>query len=258
MNIFSYPGKPEEIRETGKKVVGDLRESLLSFPSWVNTPYPENNRVYLEIMEPENPQAAILVIHPWMEGNYGYSKKLSYAIARENFISVRMHLPYHLKRTPAGTSNGALFLTLDLETSLDSFVQSVIDLRTSIDILQEKYPGLNIGAAGISLGAIILLTLMAVEKRIHCGVSILGAGNITDIVAKGAGTIPLIISAYRKGLRWRHYQQVRQEFEDFLSEVRKKGLDGVKPPRWKWFLFDPLTYAEKNRKILFINALFDL
>ena len=257
MNIFSYRGKPEEIQEIEVKSIGNLKKRTLLFPSWMKTSCPENNRVFIEIWEPENPIAVVLVIHSWMEKRGGYSEKLSQFLSEAKFVTARMHLPYHLDRTPPGARSGTLFLTLNLENSLDSFVQSIIDLRTSIDILQEEYPGLKIGAAGISLGAIIFLTLIGIEKRIHCGVSILGGGNLTDIVAKGVATLPLMIGAYMKGLRWRHYRQVRKDFEDFLVEVKEKGVERVNP-RWKWFLYDPLTYARGREKILFINALFDL
>ena len=257
MNIFSYPGKPGKIQEIEINPIGNIKRKILLFPSWVKTPYKENNVVHIDIWEPANFSSAVFIVHSWMEKERGYSKKLALFLSRQGFLSLRIHLPYHLSRTPEGKKSGSLFFTPNLDTSLNSFLQSVIDLRTSIDVLEERYKIDKIGGVGTSLGAIILLTLIGVDERIKCGVSILGAGNVTDIVAKGIATLPLMISGYKKGLRWRHYRKVHEEFENFLKEVKEKGVENVIPP-WEWFLYDPLTYANKNKNIFFINALFDL
>ena len=257
MDFFYFHGRPQKVEEVREESIGNIKRKILIFPSWIKTPYEENNAVYMDIWEPESFSSAVFIVHPWMEKRRGYSEKFALFLSRRSFLSLRMHLPYHLSRTPKGRKSGSLFFTLDLDASLNSFLQSIVDLRTSIDVLKEKYKIENIGAVGTSLGAIILLTLIGVDERIKCGVSILGAGDVTDIVAKGIATLPLMISGYRKGLRWRHYRKVHKEFEEFLKEVKEKGVENV-VPSWKWFLYDPLTYANKSKNVFFINALFDL
>ncbi|MCD6521716.1 hypothetical protein J7K56_02990 [Candidatus Calescamantes bacterium] len=252
MNVFSYSGPPPKY-----KLYGKGERKILIFPSWINTPYEENNNVVVDIWEPKSFSSAVILLHSWGEGRGGYSELMGKTLYEEGFLSLRLHLPYHIARTPSGHSSGALFLTLDLESSLTSFRQAVVDARTLIDFIISHYSVSVIGGVGISLGAIILLTLIGVEERMECGVSILGGGNLTDIVAKGVATLPLMLAGVRKGLRWRHYLQVRKDFEKFLKEIEEKGMEKVEAP-WLWFWFDPLTYAKPGKKVLFINALFDL
>ncbi len=252
MKISDYPGLPPSWDWKGKK-----EGKILSFPSWISTPFPENNRVWVDVWEPEKIKAGVIILHSWGENRGGYSERMAERFYEENFLVFRPHLPYHIRRTPSSHSSGSLFLTLNLEHSLTSFRQAVVDVRTLLDIISRVYPGISIGGVGLSLGAIILLTLLGVEERVSCGVSVLGGGNLTDIVARGVATLPLMIAGFFKGLRLRHYREVKKEFQEFLKEVRVKGVDKVSP-RWEWFLFDPLTYARPGKRVLFINALFDL
>jgi len=257
---FEYPKEIPLWRWERERKEKGTTVKTLSFPSWIKTGYPENDTVKAEIYYPSSlPAPLVLVIHSWREGFYGPTHKLSLDLAWTGFLPVRMHLPYHLERTPYPHSSGSLFLTTDMEKSMNSFYQSVIDLRTCLDIVisQENIEEGKVGAVGVSLGAIILHTLMGVEKRIKAGVSILGGGNLNDIIAKGVATLPILLMGVKKGFRWRHYRMVRDEFENFLKEVKEKGREKV-TPRWRWFLFDPLTYAQPGREVLFINGIFDL
>lgn len=263
MGIFDYnrrSGKPKVVFvEEGEQ----LKKSLFNFPSTVKTSYLENNTVYLYLYQPSLKMKApcVLLIHSWLEKEGGYTEYIAHTLAKNNIVSCVMALPYHMRRAPKGTRSGSLFLTTDIEYSIQSVRQAIIDLRCSLDYLinfEEVDPS-RIGLVGLSLGAIIMHTLMGVDERIKAGVSILGGGNLNDIVAKGVATIPLIIQGIMKGVRYHHYKRVREDFANFLREVREEGdIERVKPA-WEWFLLDPLVYAHLNhpRRVLFINGIFD-
>ncbi len=265
MDFFDYQ-KPTDYGWRWQKGLASGRKGLLLFTSAIPSPFPENNLVRVRVLQRFGTGPATILLHGLYEtlsGKLGYISRWLY---QHGFTVLLLPLPYHMDRTPKGRFSGQLFLTTSVEHTVTAFRQAVIDLRSLVDIIEAEpefassLGGCRIGALGISMGAVILNTAFAVEKRLKAAVSVLGGGNLTTLFAKSPMTIPLKLVAFAKGLRPRHYRRVTQDYRSFLKEVQKKGLNGASAA-WPWFWLDPLTYATAgyfhNRNLLMINALFD-
>jgi len=252
--------KQEVVSFEEKKVnsKGNIKITRLTFLSTFTLDYPENNRVVVYHYYPfkERYNNAIVILHGWKSSSLFFENTIAYIFARFGFHSFVFILPFHFDRTPQNRKNGELFFTLDQRHSIDAYKQAVIDLLNLADILTKK--GFQIGIIGTSLGAIILNTLMGIDRRFRYGVSILGGGNIHRIIWEGILGKFVVRYLKKRGITERDYEEVLKDYDTFLKEIRITGTIPI--PRWDWFLLDPLTYAVFNhpRKIIMFNGIFDM
>lgn len=235
---------------------------LLSFPSPFNSGYPFNDTVYVDTFEPKEKKQwpAVILLHSLRENKNGPAEWVAKKLAKNGFGAYLLHLPYHIKRTGKKNRNGSFFITADVNRSVNAFRQAVIDTMALCDWLENREEITTIGIIGISLGAIILNTVMGIDNRIKAGVSILGGGNIHYIFTRSIVTLPLVIYGFFHGLRIKDYKKVSKDYIEYLKEARKTNdIEKISCP-WQWFLLDPLTYAHLNhpRNVLMINGRFDL
>jgi hypothetical protein len=259
MDFFKYE-KVRKFKYEVERENGFYKTGIISFVSPFSSGYPENDIVYVNFIEPKKEKFnAIILLHSLYEKEKGHTISFGISLSKEEFGVYLIHLPYHMRRTPKKYRSGQLFLTGNIERSINAYRQAIIDIMALCDYLCERKEIEKIGVIGISLGAIILNTLMGIEKRIKAGVSILGGGNIHYIFIRSLITMPLVIYGFFRGLRIRDYKKVAKDYIKFLKEVKEKGIENVEC-KWKWFLIDPLTYAHLNqpRKVLLINGFFDL
>lgn len=259
-SIFKY----DKVKEYNYKVENEYKEykrGYITFTSPFKSSHPENNKVYVEFLEPYKPKFnAIILLHSLYEKENGPTKKLFFLIAKENFGAYLLNLPYHMKRTPKNYVSGQLFLTGDFEKSINGYIQAVIDVCSLVDYLSERKDIENIGIIGISLGSFILNTAMGIDSRLKAGVSILGGGNIHYVFIRSILTMPFVFyGIFKYGLKIRDYKKVTKEYKKYLTKVKEKGVENT-PCNYKWFLIDPLTYAHLNnpRNVFMINGYFDL
>lgn len=114
--------------------------------------------------------------------------ELEMGLARElvrNGIAVfLMTLPYHMQRTPPGYGSGDLILAGDIALLREAGIQATWDVRRAVDWLQRQ-PEVDpdrIALVGISLGAILGATALAVEPRLHSAVLILGGADLAHVL----------------------------------------------------------------------------
>lgn len=219
------------------KLVGEkplFKKYRVSFPSKVQTGCHENDEVsgfYFEPkVEPRRPPTVLL--HSWLTNRLVLPIYSHFAnmVATSGIPCILPFLPYHLDRTPKMSLSGVRFLKEDPSETLKSFRQAVVDVRTCLDWLEQRYGYHEFSIVGISLGAVLACICMGVEARFKKGIFILGGGDMGEIVRSGLGTF-------------------------FIRKKAKVGSDENRQSQ----LFDPLTFAHliKQRKVLMINARFD-
>ncbi|MCL5674145.1 MAG: hypothetical protein M1501_00120 [Candidatus Omnitrophica bacterium] len=263
MDFFDYI-KPAAYKIYREKNLDGGRYGVLTFPSPVVTDYPENNTVYVHFIIPQKPSPPVIHIHGLYEKKHSKHSFFVKKLSEQGFSTFLIELPFHMDRKPKGTFSGQLFLTMDEKRSDAAHRQAIIDTLALIDIIRgaPEFAALScfsISAIGVSMGAIILNTLFAIDKRIDAGISILGAGNLEEIFIKSMMTFPFVFTAFLKGLRIRHIREINSDYKTFLQDIKEKGIENVKP-KYTWFLLDPLTYTEgfRGRKFIMINAIFDM
>jgi hypothetical protein len=264
VNIFEYGNGTDE----SSFLVDPIEEHnnytvlKLSYKSPIKTIYEENNNVVSYVYKPHKKcNRVVIFLHYLFEKVRLTQRILSLYFVAHDFCAVEFTLPYHLERTPEGYSSGELFLTSDPYQNFEAYRQAVVDLRLLADFLNFK--GIDkIGISGISIGALVLNTLMGIDKRFIAGVPIAGGGGLHYIVSNGVKKRYVKEAYFKKhGISPEEaFRKLDDDFHKYLQEVWSSG--GVMEPfeeEEKWFLIDPLTYAKFNypRNIFMINGAVD-
>ena len=233
----------------------------LLYKSPVVTEYKENNNVISYVYKPKTQCNKVIVLLHYMFEKVRLTQRiLALYFVAHNYCAIEFTLPYHLERTPKGHSSGDLFLTSDPHQNFESYRQAVIDLRMLADFL--NFRDINkIGITGISIGALVLNTLMGVDSRFQAGVPIAGGGGLHYIVEKGIKK-RYVKEAYFNPQSQNEkdvFEEVNKAFHNYLNEVWSSREVKNPPDGMEWFLIDPLTYAKFNypRNILMINGAVD-
>jgi len=184
-----------------------------SFPSAIQSPYPENNVVPLHIMIPaqnSGPMPAVIVLHYWGATDLQVEEELARELNDHGMAAVIMTLPYHLSRTPKGSRSGKMAVGSDVAALVQTMTQSVLDVRRSLDFLETRpeFDHSRFGVAGISLGSIVASIAFGVDDRIKQGALLLGGADLAHIIWHSSRT-----GAVREELRHRGYTEARLRIE---------------------------------------------
>ncbi len=231
-----------------------LNTYLIEFESALKTSFPENNRVFA-LWHRKNSNKVIVLIHGWHGPKCTYPCYFTVQFRKEGYDTVQIVLPYHRERTPSGYRSGELFFTVNERQNYEAYRQAIIDLMSLADFFQKE--GFKIACFGISLGAIILNTLMGVDLRYSAGISFLGAGHIHRIVWEGFAGRAIRRWLKKRGIGKKDYLYILSDYKKYLDKVYRDKK--VHETRWSWYYIDPLTYAYRNnpRNVLMVNAFFD-
>jgi acetyl esterase/lipase len=168
-------------------VTDELTEYEVSFPSAVATPYPNNNVVPVRIFVPidgKSTHPVVVVLHYWGATDLRPERSLASELSRRGIAAAVMTLPYHLARTPPGRRSGELAIEPDVERLKITTLQSVLDVRRTIDFLVSKkeFDPTRIGITGTSLGALVTALAFAVDDRISGAAFLLGGADFAHIM----------------------------------------------------------------------------
>ncbi|MFN7924393.1 MAG: alpha/beta hydrolase family protein [Bryobacteraceae bacterium] len=156
----------------------------LEFASPVETPFPENNRVYAEYLPARNHDGrAVLVIPQWNSDERSHIS-LCRLLNRFGLSALRLSKAYHHRRKPAGSRRADLHVSSNLGLTIHATRQSVLDARCCLDWLSAQ--GYHrLGILGTSLGSCVALLTMAHDHRIKTGVFNHVSLNFSDVVWTG-------------------------------------------------------------------------
>jgi len=197
--------------------VGDL-----SFPSEVETRWPEANTVLAEYYLPKAPgKVPAVIVLDILEGNFVVARMFAKVLAEEGIAALAMHMPFFGKREPRGDPEGRM-LSGDISFAREVIRQAVLDIRCAALWLRgrkEVDPD-RTGIVGVSLGAVIGALAIGVDDSFVNNALILGGGDVAEII----WTSP-------EGRRFKE----RLVEEDYTVERLREELRSV----------DPLTYAHR-------------
>ena len=222
----------------------------LSFPSFVRTPYENNNTAHARYFpvpthggrvngsrahEVERARGrAVIVLPQWnadVESHVGLCRLLN----RVGLAALRLSLPYHDRRTPESLIRADYMVSANLGRTLQACRQAVIDLRGAIDwLMAQGYD--RIGITGTSIGSCIAFLAFVHDERLSAGAYNHVSSYFGDVVWEGISTA-----------------HVRRGLETALTreEVRQA-----------WLAISPNSYigllTRNPRRGLFLSARYDL
>lgn len=211
-----------------------LQGSELTFPSPLASPYPENNTVHGAFFPAHRRGPAVVILPQW-NARAGAQIGLCRLLKRFGLTTVKLTLPYHGARRPAGLVRAEYMLSPNLGRTLQACRQAVLDARATASWLEQEGYG-PLGIMGTSLGSCIAFIAFAHEPRLQAAVLNHISPYFADVVWRGIST--------------RH---IRQGLESRI---------GLEELRKIWMPISPRSYYHRlekvERKSLLIYGRYDL
>ncbi|MCE5329133.1 alpha/beta hydrolase family protein, partial [bacterium] len=153
------------------------------FKKNVNFSSPDKNLILNEFKFYNKEIPFVILLHGFSTGNEKLKTyyNFMYNMLDKNIACLFINLPFHLKRRPHNEASGRRLIYYDDLGTLIFFHQCVVDVRKSINIIDNILSPKTITICGISLGSMISTITMALEKKIDKGILILGGGNWEEI-----------------------------------------------------------------------------
>jgi Alpha/beta hydrolase domain containing 18 len=220
-----------------------LEGDRLTWTSAQRTPSPENDTARARFFperrgggrRDDGPRRAVLVLPQWNADSESHVA-LCRLLARLGIAALRLTLPYHEERRPAGLERADFLVCSNLGRTLQSMRQAVLDARAAAEwLFREGYE--RVGVVGTSVGSCTAFLAFAHEPRLAAGVFNHVSGYFADVTWRGIST--------------RH---VREGIEGTLT---------LEELRQYWLPISPMPFAERllegpPRPMRFIAARHDL
>ncbi len=159
----------------------------LSWQSAVATPDIENNTAYATYFPSDSLVKTAVVILPHWNAKAGTYFDLCRIFNRVGFSALRLTMPYHEERMPAGLNRADQGKAPNIGRTLQSLRQSVVDTRTAVAWLkQQGYE--RIGIVGTSIGSCVAFFAFVHDMDIDAGVFNHVSGYPADVVWHGLTT----------------------------------------------------------------------
>lgn len=207
-----------------------LDGNWLEFASPVETPYPENNRVRARWFPSRSRTRKAVVVLPHWNSRLPQHNALCAGLQRLGVSTLRLSLPYHDARMPAGLSRADFAVSSNLCRTIDATRQAIIDTRACVDWLEQQ-GFTNFGIVGTSLGSCYAFLASAHDPRIRVNVFNHCSTYFADVVWEGLST--------------RH---IRRSLEGAVDLSTLRALWAcISPPNY-WDLF---TTRDKRSKFIY-------
>lgn len=212
-----------------------LAGDVLTFPSAITTPHPENNVVrarYFPDRSPRGRTRAVLVLPQWnadAEGHIGLCRLLN----RFGISALRLSLPYHDARMPPELRRADYIVSANVGRTAQVCRQAVLDARRAIAWLaRQGYT--SIGILGTSLGSCLSMLTAAHEPLVRAAALNHISPYFADVIWEGLSTA-----------------HVRKSLE---------GRVDLETLRHIWMPISPFPYLDRVRgkRVLLVYARYDL
>ena len=170
---------------------GPEGDRLLTFPSALQTPHPNNNTVYARLFEAKprqgsRPRAAVVVLPQW-NADPGGHVGLCRLLAMNGMSALRLTMPYHDQRMPPELHRADYIVSANVARTVQVCRQAVMDARRAIAWLAgEGYD--RIGILGTSLGSCLSLLTTAHEPLVKAQALNHISPHFADVVWRGLST----------------------------------------------------------------------
>jgi hypothetical protein len=212
-----------------------LDGNVLTYPSAIETPYPDNNLVrarYFPEPSTRGRKRAVIVLPQWnadADGHVGLCQLLN----RFKISALRLSLPYHDARRPPEIRRADYIVSSNVGRTAQACRQAVLDARRGIAWLASQgYE--SIGILGTSLGSCLAMLTAAHEPLLRAAALNHISPYFADVVWSGLSTL-----------------HVRQGLDGHIDLERLRRI---------WMPISPYPYLDRMRdkKLLLVYARYDL
>ncbi len=160
---------------------------VLSFTSAVESPWPENNRVWGRYFPAVGSRAAVVVLPQWNAG-WDSQEGVCRWLNRLGMSALKMSLPYHDRRAVNGMDRDNHLVGPNIGLTLQANRQAVTDVRRCLRWLEgQGYR--KLGLLGASIGSAIACITMAHERAVHAGAFLHVSTYFGEVVRTGMTTM---------------------------------------------------------------------
>lgn len=171
-----------------------LENGVLSFPSALESPFPENNVVCARWFpaRTDGPsakrgrRAAVVVLPQWNAEWDGHANICRF-LNRLGLSALRLSLPYHDRRKPAGFERADYMVSPNIGLTLQASRQAVLDVRRALRWLEQQ-GFTRLGILGTSIGSSVAFVTLAHEPALRAGVFLHVSTYVGDVVRTGLTT----------------------------------------------------------------------
>lgn len=263
---FSY-NKMEIDSTQGYILKGALyRCNYIRFRTLYKKPAPGTEVVEIYSFEPKKPAgSSVMLLHGLGSRNIKFLLWMGTHLASAGVHCAIPVLPGNYTRVDHNSVSGRSFLFPKLDIMFNFWQHGVIDILSSIDLLEQK--GIwkeNNCIMGYCLGGMLLSIAASIDSRINQLVFMTTGGHLPKILHESPATA-FARELFSEGFSDIHYLDKR----DTLYEVYRQQFFKVKTMNLSdllinevthpLFKIDPLSYAHllNKSKVTFIDALFD-
>jgi hypothetical protein len=112
-------------------------QNVLTFPSSLESPWPENNTVHAQLFPAKSKKAAVLVLPNWNAKWHG-QRGLCEWIQRTGITALKMSLPYHDRRMAKGHERADQLVGSNIGLTLQANRQAVQDAKRCLRWLEQQ------------------------------------------------------------------------------------------------------------------------
>jgi dienelactone hydrolase len=159
------------------------RDGVVQYHLWYTSANDQRVPALLTIPGSGRKPAVIMIQHFWGGSkDAAYIAILTSALAGRGYATIAIDAQYHGERRRSDRSQ-KLFDVRSPEMR-DAFVQTVLDLRRALDLLQRRrdVDHGRVGYLGVSMGAILGTVFSAVDERVDAVCLLVGGGDLRRLV----------------------------------------------------------------------------
>jgi hypothetical protein len=163
-----------------------LDESILTFSSAIESPWPANNRVYGQLFPVRKGGPAVIVLAQW-NARWEEQQSVCRWLNRLGITAIKVSMPYHDRRAIPGHPRADHLVGSNIGLTLQANRQAVLDARRTVRWLEQQGYG-PLGILGTSIGSCIGFNTMCHEPALRAGAFLHVSTYFGEVVANGLTT----------------------------------------------------------------------
>jgi hypothetical protein len=163
-----------------------LDDNVLTFTSQIESPWPENNRVYGQLFRARKTGPAVIVLAQW-NSRWEEQQDICRYLNHLGITAIKLSLPYHDRRSIPGHPRADHLVGPNVGLTIQAGRQSVLDVRRCAHWLT-RHGYDRLGILGTSIGSCIAFIAMCHEPALRAGAFLHVSTYFADVVAAGLTT----------------------------------------------------------------------